>query len=136
MIETILFITTVIFITGITMMEAQHDFWIIKFLYPGSKGQWKIWGNLYEICWIIFISAIVAELLNKYSPLLWILILWFIRWAVHDCFLGKLLKNDWFYLSEKGFDGFMKRIFQNGFLYLIWKVVILIIATGSYFAIK
>jgi len=70
MIETILFIATVIFIIGITMMEAQHDFWVIKFLYPGSKGQWKIWGNLYEICWIIFISAIVAELLNKYSPLL------------------------------------------------------------------
>jgi len=59
-----------------------------------------------------------------------------IRWIIHDCFLGKFLKNDWFYLSEKGFDGKMKEIFQNGLLYLIVKVVILIIATGSYLAIK
>jgi len=121
---------------GITLAEAKHDYWVIKFLYPGAKGRWKFWGNLYELAWIVFFSLVVAYLLKSWSVLFWPLILWLIRWIVHDCFLGKFLANDWFYLSDKGFDGSMKKIFQNGLLYLIWKVVILIIATGCYFAIK
>jgi len=136
MIETIVFLISVVFVILITIIEAKHDYWVIEYLYPGGKERWKIFGNLYEITWIIFISAIASYFLNKWSPLLWILILWLIRWIVHDCFLGKFVADDWFYLSEKGFDGFMKRIFQNGLLYLVWKVVILIIATGSYLAIK
>jgi len=140
-----IFLIAIIVVIMVTMVEARHDYWVIRSIkgnilpynFPVlDENRWKFWGNLYELTWFVFISAIASYFLNKWSPFLWILILWLIRWIIHDCFLGKFLADDWFHLGNTGFDGKMKEIFQNGFLYLVWKVVILIIATGSYLSIK
>jgi len=137
MIETWIFLILIIFVIGVTLVEARHDYWVIKFLYPGSKGRWKIWGNLYELAWIVFVSGLFAFLLSKWSPVLWILILWIVRWIIHDCAIGYFLTGNIWHIGTTGFDDFIGRIFQrSGVLYLIWKVVILIITVGSYFAIK
>ncbi len=135
--ETLLFLITTAFVIGVTLAEAKHDFWVIKFLYPGAAGHWKIWGNLYELTWIIFVSGLVAFFLGKWSPVMWILILWMVRWIVHDCAIGYFLTGNIWHIGTTGFDDFMARIFQrSGVLYFIWKVFILIILIGSYFAIK
>ncbi len=137
MTEIILFIITIAFVIAVTLAEARHDYWVIKFIYPGGKSKWKIWGNLYELAWIVFVSALCAVLFEKWSPVLWILILWMVRWIVHDCAIGYFLTGNIWHIGTTGFDDFIGRIFQrSGLLYFIWKLVILVITTGSYFAIK
>lgn len=135
MTKTILFLISAVFVILITIIETRQDYWICQF-DSIIDTNWKLWGNAVMIGWIIFLSCLIAYIKKSWKVLLWILILFLIWWIFHDCFLGYWLTGDFTYISDYGFDGKMKEIFQHGLLYLIWKVVILIIATGSYFVIK
>ena len=102
---------------AVTLAEARQDYWICQFDYPLEPAKWKLWGNVVMIGWIIFLSCFVAYVKRRWKFLLWILILFFVWWIFHDCFLGYWLTGDFTYMSDYGFDGKMKEIFQNGLLY-------------------
>ena len=144
--ETLLFIITAAFVIAATLAEARHDYWVIrgKKVKPYSVkitgapywDRWKLWGNLYELAWIMFFSLVVAYLLKSWSVLFWPPILWLIRTIFHDGFIALFLGEKFSYVGNTGFDGAMKRTcLGSGAVYLGVKIFVLIILIGSYLSL-
>ena len=144
MIEIILFIVTAGVITGLTLAEARHDWWVMKYQseflkasFPQNKGKWKFWGNVQELGWIIFYVISVCFFTGFWTPLFWIPILWMIRTIFHNGFIAIMLDEPFSYLGNTGFDGRVKKIcLGSGAVFLAVELFILSILILTYLRIK
>ncbi len=144
MIETWIFLITIIFVIGITLAEARHDFWVIlfkddsrKLKYGGIKNRWKFWGNFYELAWLSFYCITVLYFLGSWSVLFWIPILWLIRTIFHNGFIAVMLDEKFTYLGDTRLDGFFKKIcLGSGAVFMAVELFILAILILSYISVK
>ena len=144
MIETWIFLITIIFMIGITLAEARQDFWVVMFqdqhlkkTWPDKKDRWKFWGNVQELGWIIFYVISVCFFTGFWTPLFWIPILWMIRTIFHNGFIALMLDEKFSYLGDTGFDGRVKKMcLGSGAVFLAVELFILLILILTYLSIK
>jgi hypothetical protein len=115
--ERILFVIAILFVIGITIIEARQDYWIIT--SGATMGKWKLWGNAYNFGWILTGSLVLSYLSKRWTIILWIPILWLVWWMTHDTFIGIFLTDNPLYVGVGEWDQYFARIFQqSGGLYL------------------
>ena len=129
-------IASILFIFVSTwLFEGKQDYYMIK----DSKGnqRWKFWGNAYACSWLAF-CAIAVTYITQTHPLLGILLLviYLLVWNIaHDMSIGYYLTKNVFHLGSTGWDAKVAKIFQNGKIWLIVRLVWLFITTGFYFGL-
>jgi hypothetical protein len=139
MTEIILFIVTLGFLTGQSLAEARHDFFVIMHQDPqrNRANRWKFWGNWHELAWIVFYSLTALYVLPGATVLFWIPIFWIWRTIFHNGFIARFLNEPFYYLGNTGFDGKMKKIFiGSGAVYLGFLIFVLFILILSYLSLK
>jgi hypothetical protein len=99
------------------------------------KELWKLFGGLKAAAEVAFITGFTIAFFGQWKGLLMLLILGVIYSIFHDCGVSYRLGQGLFYLGKGKWDLQVAKIFQNGVGWFIFKVVILIIATGTYFSI-
>ena len=124
------------FVILVTLAEARQDYWICQFDSVDAT-QWKLWGNTVMIGWIALLSGLITLINKRWIYLLWIPILCLTWWIVHDCALGYWLTGSITYVSDHGFDGYMKAVFAgSGAVYLGVKAFVLTLLILTYNSLK
>ena len=132
----IIFILTCLFIFASTwLFEGRQDYYMIKDS-KGNQRKWKLFGNLYAGSFIAAIALLVSLLNDQPWMALLLFPILMIVWSIaHDCSVGYYLTGKIFHLGSTGWDAKIKKIFQSGRGWFIFKMFWLFILSGFYISI-
>ena len=133
----ILFILTCLFIFASTwLFEGKQDYYMIKDS-KGNQKLWKLFGNFYAGSFLaLYAISVTYFTQNAWYTGIILLVIYLLVWNIaHDMSIGYYLTKNVFHLGSTGWDANVAKIFQNGKIWLIVRLVWLFIATGFYFGL-
>jgi len=69
------------------------------------------WSQLWHKVGFV-IRAIIVLMSFIEGGWLWALIVAFVAWVPYNIIINKIMKQKWYYLSDSGIDGFIKKLFK------------------------
>lgn len=115
-------------------LETKHDACIIDDICENDKKEcWKLFGGLMVASELVILTSVIWYITGSVVSLLLLPVLTLVYSICHDCGVSYRLTGGLFHLGKGGWDSKIAQIFQNGTLWFIWKMVWLIIASGTYF---
>lgn len=115
-------------------LETKQDMYII--LSGGDnyyKKYWKLYGAMMVATELVVLCFLASVYTGVLKALLLLPILGVVYSITHDCGMSYRLTGGFFHLGDSGWDAGVKKIFQHGVMWFIFKLVWLVILTGAYF---
>ena len=132
--ETLIFFSIVAFTFIYAIVEAFHDFYVIRneVGYTDDSKKWHLWGFLQNV--LAFTPIFIGVLIwLPQSVLSIVMLVAFLFWQLHDTFLGILFYRRPFYLGNHGLDRHLDNIFNGGFNFFIVRAMIMTVWVFEYF---
>jgi len=116
--------------------ETKQDVCIIKdSCQNDNKEGWKLFGGLIIATELVTFTALSYVITGNLATFLMLPILGLVYSICHDCGMSYRLTGGLFHLGKGRWDSKITQIFQNGTLWFIVKLILLIIISGTYFSL-
>lgn len=132
--ETLLFFYVIGFVIIYSIVEATHDYNVIKndCGYNEYSKRWHWWGMVQNA--LAFFPVLI--LLYIFDPRVvapMAVLIAFLFWQLHDSLIGWMLYRRPFYLSNKGLDRWLNDVFQGGDQFFVIRLMFIVVCTFIYF---
>lgn len=116
-------------------IEANHDINVIESSeeYSIRTRDWHIYGMIINGGVFILLATVSALLTSVYIATITFIVTGTLFWQLHDSIIGWYFYKQPFYLSERGLDGWLDRVFWGGFNLAIIRVGIIACGILEYF---
>ncbi len=130
----IIFVSYIILKT--IFVETKQDICILKDISKNTNKEcWKLFGGLIVGTELVALTVLAYIITGSLTAFLLLPILGLIYSICHDCGMSYRLTGGLFHLGKGRWDTKIAQIFQNGILWLIFKLVWLTIISGYYFTL-